>query len=268
MDQIRPGRMFRAWRWLVFKLGDCKIEREPRCTKPEWGPIVKNLQPGDVILHRDERYPWTCRFLPGCMVHAGLYIGGGKIVEAVSEGVKENDISCILDADYNIIVRPDLSRITPFDRKMVIGGALWRAKEAIGYPYDPLFDFCDSEEMDKVHRFNRGTPHPDVSFCCTEVPHYAYMPVKDQLGLYRRRNVSLFTRFLALLGLHTGTAIVDADMYVTAAGFNVVWCSALATPEWAARNGASENFIAKILPFWNVKRITGQTLVGVELGAN
>ena len=261
--------MFRLWRRLVYAIGDwVTADRKPYCMEPEYRRIVKDLEPGDVILHRDERFGPTCWFIGGQMVHAGLYIGNGTVIEAISEGVKKRDVGKILEADYTIVVRPQLNLVHPFDRNVVIPNALYKANEIVGLPYDPMFDFCDSEELDRIRKVKRGQPVDDVSFCCTEIPYYCYSQWRDRFNLYRRRNTSVFVKLLKVLGLHPGEAVIDADMYVTAPGFRVVWCSARATPEWAAKVGASEAFIAKIMPYWNMHRITGDSLIGVEFGAS
>jgi len=236
-------------------------KREPLCRESEFAEIIPSLEPGDVILHRDDRFGAVNWFIGGVMIHAGIYVGNDLVVEAVSEGVKERHVRHILESDYTMVVRP--IGLSKYARDRVNHDAVNKARAIVGCDYDPLFDFCDAVEFEQIaciqrgyvsHRWAHVAREAGITFCCTEIPYFCFYPVREQLGLFRRRNVSLFVKFLKWLGLHPGEAVIDADMYVTAHGFDLIWCSNSATPQWSAKAGASEAMMSKISAYWAVER--------------
>ena len=264
MDSIRPSFAFRLWRRIVFGVGDWMTQkREPFCRESEYGEIIPQLQPGDVVLHRDDRFGPVNWFIGGAMIHAGIYVGNGEIVEAISEGVVRRSVGHILESDYTCVVRPNAKSLSQYARAHVIHDACVKARSIEGFEYDPLFDFCDSVEFDALnqikHNFVRSSwatraKAEGISFACTEVPYFCYYPVRELLGLYRRRNVNILTKLIGLFGLHPGSAVIDADMYVTAYGFDLIWCSASMTPGWAARMNVPEAMLSKLTAYWAEKR--------------
>lgn len=236
---------FKIFRRIVFFFGDLRrIRHLPWMTwdvhehKIDLNEVLiealPKLEAGDVILHRDDGFASNF-FIGGAMVHAGLYIGKGQVVEALSEGVVERNAAHILYSDRAIVLRPSVS-----DRQKAVACA--EAKSLVGYPYDVLFNFCDEEDRKKILEEDEVQP-----FCCTEIPHFVFMPY--DLGIVRRRNISLFTRLVNLVGLHPGTTVIDADMYVKAQGFDIVWKSKEFTAEWAAVMGCSEDYVKKLRKF-------------------
>ena len=238
-------------------------DRAPYVKAEEYQKIIQYLQPGDVVLHRDDRFGPANWFIGGLMIHAGIYIGDGQIVEAISEGVVRRDVSCILASDYAMVVRPNDKVFSSYARAHVIQDACGKARSIEGFEYDPLFDFCDAVEFDALQKikFNyvksswaERAKEAGISFACTEVPYFCYYPVRELLGLYRRRNVNILTKMLGWIGLPTGEAVIDADLYVTAHGFDLVWCSSTATMGWANNMRASEAVLSKMTAYWAEKR--------------
>lgn len=92
--------------------------------------IIKNIRPGDLILRRYNKYLDSV-FIPGKYSHTGIYIGNGKIIHAIAEGVQEIDIFDFVKCDGIIILRPSRGQ-----KK-----AIELAKQCVndGIPYD--FDF-------------------------------------------------------------------------------------------------------------------------------
>jgi len=231
---------FKVVRRLIFFFGDLRrLQKFPFLTWDvsehlidynEIENMLHLLRPGDVILHRDRGYASNF-FIGGAMTHAGLYIGNKQLVEAISEGVKRRHVTHILHSDYAIVLRPQLS-----DRQKA--QACGEALQLQGCPYDVMFDFCD--ENDRMNILEKNEIQP---FCCTEIPHFVYMPY--DLGINRRRNISMITRLLNLMGSHPGKTVIDADMYVKAYGFDIIWKSKHATAEWAAEMGCSDEYVAK-----------------------
>jgi len=268
MDHNRPSLAFRLWRRLVTAVGDWQTKkRPPLCGRQEYEEVIPKLLPGDVVLHRDDRFGPCNWFIGGLMIHAGIYIGNGYIVEAVSEGVVKRPVWHILESDYTMVVRPN-GRFTAegcdyWSMPKEVFEACMKANAIEGFEYDMLFDFCDAVEFDALEKieFNfvpkawkEKAKQAGISFCCTEVPYFCYYPVREELGLFRRRNVSVLTKALGWIGLPTGEAVIDADMYVTAHGFDLVWCSASASLGWANYMRASEAMLYKMTAYWAGRR--------------
>jgi hypothetical protein len=237
-------------------------ERAPLCQEQEYCEVIPQLQPGDVVLHRDDRFGPCNWFIGGLMIHAGIYIGNNEIVEAISEGVVRRHVGHILESDYTMVVRPN-NVFSQYARAHVIQDACVKARSIEGFEYDMLFDFCDAVEFDALQKikFNfvqsswrEKAKQAGISFCCTEVPYFCYYPVCEILGLFRRRNVSALTKALGWIGLPTGEAVIDADMYVTAHGFDLIWCSSSATLGWATKMRASEAMLSKMTAYWAERR--------------
>jgi hypothetical protein len=168
-----------------------------------------------------------------------------------------------LEADYTMVVRPNTKAFGKYALSHVIPDACQKAKAIEGFEYDPMFDFCDAVESDALQKIQRNfiekkwaerAKAAGISFACTEVPYFCYYPVRERLGLFRRRNVSLFTKLLGLVGVHPGSAVIDADMYVTAYGFDLIWCSSSVSPGWASDMHVPEAMLMKLTAYWAEKR--------------
>jgi cell wall-associated NlpC family hydrolase len=136
--------------------------------------IMENLEPGDLILRRYEGYldGW---FIPGKYSHTGIYIGNGKVVHAVAEGVTECDVIDFLRCDGCLVMRPNSCQ------EIAIG----RCKRFLGIPYD--FDFISSNK----------------ALYCYEVAAEAYKELEIQkriptlmFGIIRGRKTYLASSFM------------------------------------------------------------------------
>lgn len=152
-------------------MGDTRITgRQPFISQAQIEAVAPRLQPGDIIL---ERRNWflSNMCLPGFWPHAALYVGGVEdlkslgiadhpsvrarleefsapdeqghphaIIEAMSEGVVFTSLEHSLHADYIAVLRPRLTREQ-------VAGAIVRAFENVGRPYDFNFDFEDRTKL-------------------------------------------------------------------------------------------------------------------------
>lgn len=249
------GFIYRIFQWIVFKVGDLRwlgLKHFPFVMtwsvteyKIDINEVMNDafplLEPGDIILHRSDGYVSNC-LLGNGMIHAGLYMGDGQVVEAVSDGVVRRHVGHILYSDRACILRP---RVSDSVKKVAIG---W-ADRIVGFPYDCLFDFNEEKERKLVDQKGKGAIGDGVKFCCTEIPYFCYLDYADPLGIKRRKNVSFLTWLVSLFGLNAGTYVVDADMYVRA-NFDVVWCSKEMTAEWCEKMKLGDEYCAKIFSYW------------------
>lgn len=247
--------MFKAFRWIVFLMGDLRWlgwKKFPFClgwysyeSKIDLNEVLRDaipmLKPGDVILHRDEGFISNV-FIGGAMIHAGLYIGDGQVVEAISEGVVRRNAAHILHSDRAIILRPN---VVPDARVQAIE---W-ANRIVGFGYDFLFEFNGMKERELIREHGKDARKLGVRFACTEVPYFCYLDFVRTMGISLRRNVTVLTRLVSLVGLRPGAAVVDADMYVNA-DMDIVWCSRKMTPEYCASMGCDDNYVKKVKSWW------------------
>ena len=102
--------------------------------------ILSKLQRGDILLTRFDRYvsSWC---IPGYYTHVILYIGNDRVVHAVTKGVLEEDVLCVLRADHICVLRPQ-----GVDA-MNIQVATNMAHTLVGRDYDFLFESNDDESL-------------------------------------------------------------------------------------------------------------------------
>ena len=252
---------YRLFRRLIFLVGRAHaLDHAPYFSfsdtdkKIDYNEVMLEAMPklsvGDVMLHRDDGYASNVG-IGGAMIHAGIYVGDSQLVEATQHGVLHRHACHLLHSDRACIVRPRFSNEAI--AALAIKNAVKWAKKIVDFEYDALFDFNGAEEREIVAALPKEEAKKDVRFCCTEIPYFCYLEHVEALRLYRRRNITLFTRLLGLWGLHPGEKIIDADMYVTG-NFDLVWCSKLFTPEWAEKMGCSEEYVSKIMSWWKGKR--------------
>lgn len=255
--EIDPPLPFRILRWLVFWVGDTRrIAHFPWIT---WDvhqhridlnevmlEAVPLLEPGDLVLHRDDGF-LSNAFIGGAMIHAGLYVGGQQVVEAVSEGVVKRHAGHILYSDRACILRPRFP--DGVSREKAVAEAIEWAEKIVGFPYDILFQFNGQKERELVARHGKDAPKKGVRFCCTEVPYFCYYTYREALGIKRTRNVTFLTRLLSLVGLSPGRAVINADMYMTA-GFDLVWCSRELTVAWSKKRRVSAEHQRRLADYW------------------
>ena len=149
--------------------------------------LLDLLQPGDVLVTRKE-HSLTNYFLPGYWPHAALYIGGGRVIEALADGVRERSIDSPFAADAIAAIRPLLATEQ-------IDEALARAHSHVGKPYDFDFDFTRADRMvctEVVYRSYEGIG--EVQFELTRRAARQNLSAEDLLNLARRQR---FFRHLA-----------------------------------------------------------------------
>ena len=105
---------------------------------------INAIQTGCIVLRGYKCYA-DGFFIPGDFSHSGIYVGDGKIVHAIAEGVQEIDIMDFLRCDRFCILKP---------KDQLVGArAAKKSLEFIGKPYD--FDFVDGEEAFYCHEMTR-----------------------------------------------------------------------------------------------------------------
>lgn len=258
--EVNPPIPFRIFRFLVFWVGDTrKIAHFPWITwdvhehKMDLNEVMLDalplLEPGDIILHRDDGY-LSNLFIGGAMIHAGVYVGGQQVVEAISEGVLKRHAGHILFSDRACILRP---RLAPELKEKAVAEAIEWANKIVGFPYDILFDFNGKKEREMIEQHGKEAARKGVRFCCTEVPYFCYRSYMAELGIKRRRNVSAATHILSFLGMSPGRAVISADMYFTA-NFDLIWCSRHFTPAWCKKRRMPESARKVVEAYWDSKR--------------
>lgn len=98
------------------------------------------IEPGCVLL-RAYTFYLDGFFIPGSYSHSGIYVGNGKVIHAVAEGVEEIDIIDFLRCDRFCILKP-----LDNDKALL---AVDKAKFFLKTPYD--FDFEDGTEALYCH---------------------------------------------------------------------------------------------------------------------
>ena len=201
----------------------------------EISDVLPTLQYGDVGLHRFSGYLSNVA-IPGFMIHAWVHTDegpqGGKIVEAVREGVLYRSALYPMYADYTIILRP--RNVTDEERK----GACLKAKAIVGTRYDVDFDFDIEKELkffkgrdaEKAKQsLKHGRRHLrkyDPGFSCTEVAAYAWWHKSEQLGIKRTE--------------HRGRQVIIGDTYINR-GFDIHWMSKTVSPDVARTKGTTDS---------------------------
>lgn len=153
--------------------------------------LLERLQPGDVMVTRKE-HSLTNYFLPGYWPHAALYIGEGRVIEALADGVHERSIDSPFSVDAIATIRPQLEA-------ELIAQAIQRARTHVGKPYDFDFDFTRADRMvctEVVYRSYEGIG--PMQFQLTRRAGRETLAAEDLLNLARNRqhfaHVALFCR--------------------------------------------------------------------------
>jgi len=157
--------------WLVYDPDDFQVGGKKVLD------IIKTLKPGDIILRGYNKY-LDGKFIPSKtkFSHGAVYIGEGKIIHAVAEGVSLTNVIDFTRCDRIAIFRP----INGQDE------AIKRAKEFLGtkVPYDFGFE----RGVSALYCFELcGECYKEL-----DIPHYT---VKKFFGLVKRNNVYLADSF-------------------------------------------------------------------------
>lgn len=107
---------------------------------PKIRDIISTVQPGDLLIRRYQHYldGW---FIPGKYSHTGIYIGDGKVIHSVAEGVTVIDIFDFIKCDGIAIVRPSSGQ----------DDAIEKAKELVSKNTQYDFDFEDDNDTVYCH---------------------------------------------------------------------------------------------------------------------
>lgn len=139
--------------------------------------IIQILKPGDIILRGYDCY-LDGLFIPDPLSysHGSIYIGNGKIIHAVAEGVSETDIIEFTRCDRIAIFRP----------KKYQRSAIKKAKDFLknNTPYD--FGFNNS--VSSLYCF-------ELCGLCYEKLNIPTSTVKKLFGLIKKKNVFLAESF-------------------------------------------------------------------------
>jgi hypothetical protein len=105
---------------------------------PEMRKILDELQEGDIIMRRYDRYlsGWL---IPGYWTHTGVVVSDRTIIHAMTKGVVEEDVMTYLRADHIMVLR--------VANKKFINSAISKAREMLGKEYDFLFDSTNDERL-------------------------------------------------------------------------------------------------------------------------
>lgn len=96
--------------------------------------LSKKLLPGDSMLSHRKREP-TNLVIPGFWKHAAIYVGNGRVVEAVGKGVIETSIEEFLTTKDAVMFRRP-----KFLTREQLARAADHAKKLRGRPYDYLIE--------------------------------------------------------------------------------------------------------------------------------
>lgn len=140
--------------------------------------IISILEPGDIILRGYDNYLDGC-FIPDPLSfsHGAIYIGNGKIIHAVAEGVSET----------NVIEFTRCDRIAIFRPKRYQRRAISRAKKFLKNktPYD--FGFNNS--VSSLYCF-------ELCGLCYDKLNIPTLSIKKFFGLIKKENVFLAESFV------------------------------------------------------------------------
>lgn len=162
-------KIFRFPLWLIYDPDDFGVTGE------KTAQLLRMLQPGDVLLRGYVHY-LDGMFIPGDYSHGAIYVGDGKIIHAVAEGVSYIDAIEFLRCDRIAVLRPAKG-----------------VKKAIRYAKK-----CVDNHVPYDFKYKNGFSQ----LYCFELVGYAYSglniqkkDVKTFFGLLRRKNVYLADSF-------------------------------------------------------------------------
>ena len=177
--------LYKIWSKFLTMFGNIKLFRFPMfliydpddfgVTGEKTAQLLKLLKPGDVLLRGYVHY-LDGMFIPGDYSHGAIYVGNGKIIHAVAEGVSYIDAVEFLRCDRIAVVRPSRG-----------------ARQAVAYAAKCVEDHVP---------YDFGYRNDVSSLYCFELVGQAYKKldiplksVKILLGLARRKNTYLADSF-------------------------------------------------------------------------
>lgn len=110
--------------------------------------ILSCLRPGDIVCRGYKAYADSW-FIPGKYSHSGIYIGDGKMIHAIAEGVGEVHVLSFLQCDRAVVLRLHPEFKHKGGREELIGKVIETARSLIGTKYD--FDFRTDNEYLYCH---------------------------------------------------------------------------------------------------------------------
>ena len=133
---------YKIWKRFLTFFGDIYFATEPPKVKAvHLRKLLNLLKPGQ-ILARKYTYYLDSYFIKGKYSHSGIYIGDGKMIHAVAEGVCEIDVlDFTKDSDGFIILQP------PYKTEEDLYKAIKYAEQQIGKPYDFIFNDHDQSSF-------------------------------------------------------------------------------------------------------------------------
>jgi hypothetical protein len=106
---------------------------------PHLRQILDVIQPGDILLRRYDHYLGSL-LIPGYWSHVAIYVGDGKVVHMLREGITEEDILTFTRCDNILILRSKNSGL--------IKSAIEYTKKELSLNVQYDYDFkADNEEL-------------------------------------------------------------------------------------------------------------------------
>lgn len=124
--------------------------------------LLEICKPGDVLLRGYDDY--FDGLLIGKWSHAALIFDETRVIHAIAEGVKMDDLLDFFKTDRIMVLRP--IKLTPEELKKVRDKALYK----LGTRYDFGFNFNNPKEL-----------------CCTELVYHCFEDYADILGMYKEQ---------------------------------------------------------------------------------
>lgn len=139
--------------------------------------ILELLEPGDVLLTRYDHYLTYILNALGYYGHAGIYVGGDRVVHMLGSGIQNEDILTFLRKDHVMILRP-------IDKNLAAKAV---TKALIKYQEDVKYDFDFNE-------FNKTLYCSELIWEIFDKP-----PVKKSLGAYVMPDDLICPTFIEIL---------------------------------------------------------------------
>lgn len=124
-------------------------------TAVQYAVALGHLRPGDVLVSHRNREP-TNLLIPGYWKHAAIYVGDGRIVEAIGRGVLESSLKEFCTTKDDVLI---LRARFATQEEAALSCAF--AKSLLGKPYDYLVEHDQSRAVNKA-------------FYCSEIVWWSY----------------------------------------------------------------------------------------------